>query len=418
MPDNDTLLAYLVSSFPGNTENIATEALKHIFLHSDASVEALNDVVRSGVRGVRPIAKVASQVSQADGTRPDLVGFDENDNERVLVEVKFWAGLTDNQPNGYLDRLPDDAPAVLIFLAPEERIQYLWPELRGRVKGKYGDLTDIDSERKCVNVDGTQKHLMLVSWGSLLDSMVARSRESEESGVETEIRQLRSLAKYADNGALKPISDGAGAANDSDRLLRTYRRLIDAATERGISQGWVDRKGLRATPRPYGYGRYIRLHGAVVWFGVNTVQFEKTGDTPLGVNPASALRGIRAEIADKLGLQESDWFPVTLKRGVEYPEMLDGVVASLKHIADAIYETRFPSTRDEQDSAHGEPLEPIVELLDGTLLFPDGSEGKPGHLNEYQQRLVDVHNALRLYSQTGDDSELVRLGIFTDEGEE
>ena len=31
MPDNDTLLAYLVSSFPGNTENIATEALRHVF---------------------------------------------------------------------------------------------------------------------------------------------------------------------------------------------------------------------------------------------------------------------------------------------------------------------------------------------------------------------------------------------------
>ena len=42
MPNNDTLLAYLVSSFPGNTENIATEALRHIFSHSDASVEALN----------------------------------------------------------------------------------------------------------------------------------------------------------------------------------------------------------------------------------------------------------------------------------------------------------------------------------------------------------------------------------------
>ena len=29
MPDTDTLLAYLVANFPGNTENIATEALRH-----------------------------------------------------------------------------------------------------------------------------------------------------------------------------------------------------------------------------------------------------------------------------------------------------------------------------------------------------------------------------------------------------
>ena len=72
MPDNDTLLAYLVSSFPGNTEDIATEAVRHIFDHSDACGVALNDVI------------------QSDGTRPDLVGFDETGMERVLIEVKFW----------------------------------------------------------------------------------------------------------------------------------------------------------------------------------------------------------------------------------------------------------------------------------------------------------------------------------------
>ena len=94
MPDNDTLLAYLVSSFPGNTENIATEVLRHIFRNWDASIVALNDVVQSGVRGINPVKTVQSQVIHADGTIPDLVGFDENDKERVLIEVKFWAELT------------------------------------------------------------------------------------------------------------------------------------------------------------------------------------------------------------------------------------------------------------------------------------------------------------------------------------
>ena len=87
MADNDTLLAYLVSSFPGNTENIATEALRHIFDHSDASIEALNDVVRSGVGGVNPVTAVKSQVVHADGAKPGLVGFNEDGEELVLVEV-------------------------------------------------------------------------------------------------------------------------------------------------------------------------------------------------------------------------------------------------------------------------------------------------------------------------------------------
>ena len=343
MPDNDTLLSYLVSSFRGNTENIATEALWHILERSNASMEALNDVIRSGLRGVEPIQSVKSQVVHTDGTIPDLVGFDQNHKERVLIEVKFRAELTPRQPNDYLERLPDDGPAVLVFLAPEERIQRLWPELRNRVRGKYRDLTDIDSERKCVRAGETQRHLMIVSWGGLLDGMAARTRDDRETGFENEIRQLRSLAKYAYTGTIEPIAQDEKIGVDSENRIRQFNQLIDEATAKGIEQGWVDRKGLRATPRSYGYGRYIRLLGAVVWFGVNTERFEETGDTPLWVNSQYTFQPIATELVGKLDLQESYWVPVTLKRGVEYPKMLDGVVESLKHTADAIYEARNPA---------------------------------------------------------------------------
>ena len=413
MPESDTLLANLVSRFPGKTEDIATEALKHIFDRSDASVVALNDVVRSGVRGVEPITCVKSQVRRSDGTRPDLVGFDENDKERVLVEVKFRAALTPRQPNDYLKRMPNDGPAVLVFLAPEERIQWLWPELRDRIRGTYGESTEIDSERKCIRVGNTQRHQMAVSWGSLLDGMAARTRDDGESVIETEIRQLRSLAKYAYTGAIQPIAQDEKIEADSEDRIRQFNQLIDEATERGIGQGWVDRKGLRATPRSYGYGRYIRLLENMVWFGVNVDQFERTGRTPLWVDChwySSQFKA--ANFSEEFQLQDNSWLPVELKKDVEYPEMLEGVVDSLKHIADAIYEARFPSARHEQGSAHGEPLSPIVERADGSLLFPAGSEGRPGHLTEDQQRQLDIHNACRLYGQTGDDSELVRLGIL------
>ena len=337
MPDSDTLLAYLVSSFPGNTENIATEALRHIFDRSDACGEALNDVIRSGVRGVNAVTAVQSQVVQADGTRPDLVGFDEAHMERVLIEVKFWAELTPNQPNGYINRLPDDGPALVMFLAPEDRVQSLWPQLQGRTGRQFGPLVETESERRCVRVGDTQKHLMIVSWEGLLDSMAARTRDYAEAGVETEIRQLRSLAKYADVGVIKPIPPGKDFDTGSEMRQRQYKRLIDAATERGIEQEWANRKGLRATPRSYGYGRYVNLRGTVVWFGINVERFERTGETPLWVDCFEHLQDKSAGIRDQLGMQDSRWAPVALKRDVEYPEILDGVVDSLKQIADALH---------------------------------------------------------------------------------
>ena len=343
MTDNDTLLAYLVSSFPGNTENIATETLRHIFDNSDACGVALNDIVQSGVRGVNPITAIKTQVIQADGTRPDLVGYDETGAERVFIEVKFWADLTPNQPNAYIKHLPVDGPAVVIFLAPEERIQSLWPQLQERLNREFDSLVEIESERKCLRVGDTQRHLMITSWGGLLDSMAARTRDYGESGVENEIRQLRSLAKYADAGAFKPIRRGEEFGVDSEVRQRQYKRLIDAATERGVEQEWVNRKGLRATPRGYGYGRYIRLSGLIVWFGVNVDQFERTGETPLWIDCYYILKDTTIDVRDVLSIQDSQWVPVNLKRDVEYPEMLDGVVESLKRIADDLHEAQSHS---------------------------------------------------------------------------
>ena len=126
-----------------------------------------------------------------------------------------WADLTANQFNGYLNRLPEDGPAVLAFLAPEGRIQSLWPQLRRRAGRQYGSVAEMDSERRCLCIEGGQQHLMIVSWGSLLDSMATRSRDQDESGMESEIRQLRSLAEFADAGAFKPIRPGEEFGEES-----------------------------------------------------------------------------------------------------------------------------------------------------------------------------------------------------------
>lgn len=61
-----------------------------------------------------PLERVATEVRGRQGERLDLVGFDESDIGRVLIEVKFWAGLDENQPNTYLGRLLNDGAELLI----------------------------------------------------------------------------------------------------------------------------------------------------------------------------------------------------------------------------------------------------------------------------------------------------------------
>lgn len=49
---------------------------------------------------------------------PRLVGFEADRRRVLIVEAKFWAGLTENQPVAYLGQLPQAAPGKPLFVAP------------------------------------------------------------------------------------------------------------------------------------------------------------------------------------------------------------------------------------------------------------------------------------------------------------
>ena len=92
-----------------------------------AARSALSDLLRAGGAEVGQIAQVRTQDVGKDGARPDLAGVDHDGEDRVLIEAKFWAGLTKNQPDGYLTRLESaPQPSVLLFVAPVKRIEVLW----------------------------------------------------------------------------------------------------------------------------------------------------------------------------------------------------------------------------------------------------------------------------------------------------
>lgn len=130
-PDSSTMCAHIVSCLTNRTEDVELEALGFILSRSDAAKRALRDLVELGGMDVGELTDAGTQVGDATLARPDLAVYDRERKERVLIEAKFWAGLTENQPNAYLTRLPrDERPAVLLFVAPEARLETLWPELR------------------------------------------------------------------------------------------------------------------------------------------------------------------------------------------------------------------------------------------------------------------------------------------------
>ena len=259
-PGRNTLLAHLAWKLSNRHEDIAVEALGFI-LRSDATRKTLQQVVRDGGANIGPIAHVATQVSGEERTRLDLVGCDQRGEESVLIEAKFWASLTGNQPKAYLNRLAQGK--ALLVVAPALRVEALWAELCRRVEVDVPDSTDRKAEVKSVETS-KQKRLILTSWAHLLERLELAGDELANFAI----RELRGLANRVDESSFPPLRAEELAPSLARRLLG-LRKLVDDATARGRNAGFVDTRGVMVTPKPTGYGRYLQMEGVGAWFGLD-----------------------------------------------------------------------------------------------------------------------------------------------------
>lgn len=356
MADNDTLLAHIIPRLAGGRlENAAVGSLDYILGKSPAALNELNSLALKGGAVLPPITRVRTEVSGQVGdevTRPDLVGFDETGSERLLIEAKFWAGLTGDQVNRYLRRLPRDGAAALLFLAPEARMTTLWPELRARIEqaGKGLDENDavLDGMRGAVVTDTerntTNQHLMLISWRDLLLALhAAADRAMDTSGIKEDIRQLRGLTELMDSQEFLPFHK-----EDFDpvfaRRLIDLRSVFESLISRCIGQNRV--KVHRKKHDETGYGIYLELAEYHAWFGFYYQPWARgEAETPFWIqlwglkhhSPATFNR-----VVDELKMwnqvAEGNYLPIYVKTGVGREEVVNDMLAQFKKIADAIQE--------------------------------------------------------------------------------
>lgn len=360
MPDNTTLLAHLVPRITSRVEDTATDALAFILNNYPACRDALGLLLRDGEESyhLNALARFDTQVTYKDGSRPDMVGYDQGDRKRLLVESKFWATLQEEQASGYFKQLEDAGPAVLLFIAPATRLEILWAEIKRQMEsGPDGvKLNAIEAptqvyRARVAGTDYQDKRLMLVSWPLLLDRLAAAV--PPDSSVASDIRQLRGLAQREDDEAFQPIKT-AELNLSIPRRLRWLNRLIDGVVDsRGRKEGWMSVRGLRATAQRHGYGRYFRFkndQGEVVsgylFLCVNYRLWATSGDTPLWLRIGSDVPINTAHLRDKIPslveLGDSGWLcdvPIYLKTGAEYEHVLDDAVRQVKAILETIMTT-------------------------------------------------------------------------------
>ena len=239
------------------TEDIVNESLAHILNSSEASRQALLDVLRGCGADIDPIALVQTQSVVSSGAFPDLTGLDSSGLARVFIEAKFQATLTKHQPVTYLLNLPDDQPSALLFVAPPERLDEIWGSLRERIiQADNLDLCNeqMEPEIRWGNV-GENRKLVLTTWRFLLDGIAAHASSAVAQTV-NDIHQIQGMVELRSLDTQRRSS----LAPEFPRSLPHLYALVDDAVQS------IEAKSLAELKRPFNYRPSVTSGYSVRYF--------------------------------------------------------------------------------------------------------------------------------------------------------
>jgi hypothetical protein len=360
-----SLFAHLALQFGTQPENLATEALGYVLQNSETARAAVRDLLRGLGSTIDDHLAYATQSSGQDRARPDLVGRCSTGAEPLLIEVKFWAGLTENQPVAYLDRLP--AGGTLLIVAPATRSEMLWDELRRRCRDAGREFTD--GSRGAVKIASTGgRHLISLSWRHLLSAIRVQVEARSERQAAEDIAQLEGLCDRMDEAAFLLLSSEELTSSMSRRVVE-FGVIVDDVTIQLASSGLANTKNVRATALNGYYGRYLVLSGVDTFLRCDTRMWAKRASTPLwlsvyGTNwaksdPLLAQRALAPLEAERLGtvFKGDDGFPAValfVPTGVERDVILRRVTEQIQNVAALI----APLRGDSPDAAPMQPEMP------------------------------------------------------------
>ena len=329
------LLAHLSYKLTQQHEVIATEGLVYILQKSEICRRAVRQLARNVGCDFPEGLFYYSEVSGDNLERPDIVGSTGQNEEVIIIEGKFYAGLTDNQPNAYLDRLIGTSGALLMFVVPELRVEGLWREVISRAKeiNHLGVPDELPDGSKYVTIN-ENRTLMMICWSNLLNTLL-QPAHSKSDVVSADISQLISLCNRIEGEAFQPFSPEELTSNHMARRNRDLCDLVDAITERLIERGELSVKGMKATPQRNGYRRYVRFGGDTSKVGGSiSLDYDAwaTKETsPLWLEPwkeCSYLRAVFEQVALSDGVVVAErgntfMLPLSVKPKLEFAKIVE-----------------------------------------------------------------------------------------------
>lgn len=351
------LLTHLADRFVDQREDLATEALSFILQSSIHARAEMARVINDMGCNLTGDPNFRTQVSGDSRERPDLTGW-VNGYERILVEAKFWAGLTDHQPVTYIERLEGvGQPGALVFIAPEQRMELLWVEIEKRIRasGRTLDNRSVPFPGSFAAGCGSIR-LGAVSWTALLSRLERALAASGERELLESLGQLQVLCEREERDAFLPVT-GEELTNSLPRRLLQYGQLVDDVTVRLVAQGLADTSGLRASAGNGWYGRYVRIHGCGCLLFVNAEGWANLESTPFWMRLNDANWEVSPALRAALERAQSDGIlrfyagsrgievPLDLALGRDRSGVLDHLLGQVTNVASILAKTDLPPPR-------------------------------------------------------------------------
>lgn len=300
---SETLLAHLTGRFVTQAENLATESLAYLLDRHEVASAAFHRFILSVHPDLpHPLRYWTQNWAAEDQAIPDLVGVASDGTQPLVLEAKFWAGLTENQPVTYLGRLPAQEPGLLVFVAPAARERYLWHALLDRCRGTAVEVTPRNSQLgvQSGDVSGGQGHVMAVtSWSTLLAALDSALEMAHEHEGLSDLRQLQGLCQKMDEEAFLPIRSEE-LTGDIGRRLEQLSTVIDDVVEELKGAGHADTAGLSRSAGSGWFGRYLKLAGWECLLHVNFHRWATERPTPVWLRVTDKRVSLGHELVEAL----------------------------------------------------------------------------------------------------------------------
>ena len=329
-----SVLAHLAG---GMGEPGATQALAYILNRQPGIVEAFVKLLGTAGITFDPKHRVESERGDDGGRaagRPDMKIFDAKDNLRILVENKFWAGLTDAQPVDYLKMLPEDVSSGLLFIVPGRRVEMIWKELKTRCQDAGLDLRMGSSEEGRVKwmAVGTNSRMLVTDWKNVLDTLEGAADGQDVRGDILQIRQLAEALE--DSKAFLPLrSDEVTSADLPRRIIDYVQLIVDICTElQGTGMTYVSNAAAFHGPYFTGRLRWNEEPQDDVYLTLSLPVWRESGGlTPLWLWTNQSIQ-LPGEVDDgKAYLTGNEKFlPIYLKLGVERERVIENAVEQIR----------------------------------------------------------------------------------------